>query len=279
MQPLPADPTGPVGVFDSGVGGLSVLRAIRAAMPCESLLYLADSYYAPYGQRSDAFIASRSAALADWLIGKGAKAIVVACNTATAQTIESLRGRLALPVIGVEPGVKPAMALSQTGRVGVLATAATLRSERFQTLLGRFAAGCRFVCAPGTGLVEAIEAGVTEGAAMDDLLAACLAPMREAGVDTIVLGCTHYPFIRDAIQAQVGDGVQLIDTGAAVAQQLARRLAQTRLAAPSGAAAPLRLVSTSDGATLGRIAGALLRLDSTVEHVDIPLTESTASVD
>src|SRR5579862_4624978 len=144
-----SDASAPVGIFDSGLGGLSVLRAVRAILPHERLVYVADSLHAPYGEKDHGFIVDRTMAIGEWLVTQGAKALVVACNTATAQSIALVRERLSIPLVGVEPGVKPAAAVSKTRVVGVLATAVTLRSARFQSLLDRYAGDCRFMCQPG----------------------------------------------------------------------------------------------------------------------------------
>lgn len=260
-----------MGVFDSGVGGLSVLRAIRACLPYEALIYYADSFYAPYGLRDDAFINARSTAIAEWLIAQGAKAIVVACNTATAQTIEHLRAILEVPVIGVEPGLKPAAEASRSRQVGVLATAATLRSRRFEQLLARFASQCQFHCTAGLGLVEAIEAGEPNGRAVEALLRAYLEPMLAAGVDTLVLGCTHYPFARETIERVSAGQLTIIDTGEAIARQLAHRLDEcAATAAPRGSAVAPRLLSSSDGRQLSAIASSLLGETLHATHQTIP---------
>src|SRR5260370_20095738 len=155
--PLALGSSAPVAIFDSGLGGLSVLRAVRAALPDERLIYVADSLYAPYGERDDDFIADRTLAIGEWLVSQGAKALVVACNTATAQSIAQARERLPIPMIGVEPGIKPASLTSQTRVVGVLATAVTLRSARVQALAERHTAHCRFILQPGHSLVQALE--------------------------------------------------------------------------------------------------------------------------
>jgi glutamate racemase len=267
----------PVGIFDSGVGGLSVLRAIRAQLPDESLLYCGDSRYAPYGERDDDFVADRTLAIGDWLVARGVKALVVACNTATAQTIPLLRERLPVPVVGVEPGIKPAAAASASRVVGVLATAVTLRSARFQRLLAEHGGQCKFICQAGHGLVEAIERGAAETAAapgateLDALLRAYLAPMLAAGADTLVLGSTHFPFLDQAIARIAGPRLNLIETGPAVARQLGRLLqAQGLLAGPGADAdAASRLCSTGDGAQLQALAQRLLNLRLPVEPVVI----------
>ncbi|KVD34598.1 glutamate racemase [Burkholderia ubonensis] len=260
----------PVGVFDSGLGGLSVLRAVRAQLPDESFVYVADSRNAPYGPRDEAFITERTLAIGEWLAREGAKALVVACNTATAQSIAAIRERLAIPLVGVEPGIKPAAALSASGIAGVLATQSTLASARFQALLDRYGAGRRFICQPGHGLVEAVERGDTHSPALRALLDGYLQPMLDAGADTLVLGCTHYPFFTETIRDLVGDRLTIVDTSDAIARQLARVLDERGLRAPAGTrAAPPRFCSTSDGRQLRALASTLLGLDAPVESVVI----------
>ncbi|KVK78899.1 glutamate racemase [Burkholderia ubonensis] len=260
----------PVGVFDSGLGGLSVLRAVRAQLPGESFVYVADSRNAPYGPRDEAFITERTLAIGEWLAREGAKALVVACNTATAQSIAAIRERLAIPLVGVEPGIKPAAALSASGIAGVLATQSTLASARFQALLDRYGAGRRFICQPGHGLVEAVERGDTHSPALRALLDGYLQPMLDAGADTLVLGCTHYPFFTETIRDLVGDRLTIVDTSDAIARQLARVLDERGLRAPAGTrAAPPRFCSTSDGRQLRALASTLLGLDAPVESVAI----------
>ncbi|WP_321874261.1 glutamate racemase [Burkholderia ubonensis] len=260
----------PVGVFDSGLGGLSVLRAVRAQLPDESFVYVADSRNAPYGPRDEAFITERTLAIGEWLAHEGAKALVVACNTATAQSIAAIRERLAIPLVGVEPGIKPAAALSASGIAGVLATQSTLASARFQALLDRYGAGRRFICQPGHGLVEAVERGDTNSPALRALLDGYLQPMLDAGADTLVLGCTHYPFFTETIRDLVGDRLTIVDTSDAIARQLARVLDERGLRAPAGTrAAPPRFCSTSDGRQLRALASTLLGLDAPVESVAI----------
>ena len=229
----------PVGIFDSGLGGLSVLRAVRAQLPDEAILYVADSLYAPYGERDDDFIADRTLAIGEWLVKQGAKALVVACNTATAQSIALVREKLPIPLVGVEPGVKPAALQSKTRVAGVLATQVTLRSARFQALLERYAADCRFLCQPGHGLVQAVERCDIGSAELRALLRGYLQPMLDAGADTLVLGCTHYPFLDAAIRDIVGDRLMLIDTSVAIARQLERRARPARLARGAAQTRPL----------------------------------------
>lgn len=269
----------PIGVFDSGLGGLSVLQAVRALLPQESLLYVADSRYAPYGERPDTFIEQRSLAIGRWLRAHGAKALVVACNTATAHGVAALRADAAWPVVGVEPGIKPAAAASKTGVIGVLATAATLRSARFADLLARHTAqGQRFLCQPGHGLVERIEAGDVGSADVVALLERFIEPMLAQGVDTLVLGCTHYPFLIPAIERRFGNALTLIDTGAAIARQLQRRLETAELSAPTqcesprGLAGTLQLFTTASPHALQKMADRLLPHAPGVQAVRIPGT-------
>ncbi|MEC5218582.1 glutamate racemase [Actimicrobium sp. GrIS 1.19] len=233
-QPLmtPIDANAPVGVFDSGVGGLSVLRHIRARLPQERLVYFSDARFAPYGGRPEHEIEARALAIGAFLVGHGVKAIVVACNTATAAAIAALRSAYpSLPLVGVEPGLKPAAALSATKIVGVLATEATLASKKFLALRDTISAATqvRFVLQGCAGLADQVEAGALESPATQLLLQRYVLPLLDQGADTLVLGCTHYPFVRDQIvqiiAAHTARPIGIVDTGAAVAQQLERLLA------------------------------------------------------
>ena len=209
-----------VGVFDSGVGGLSVLRAIRQAMPLADLIYVADSGYAPYGERSDAFITERSHHISGFLKSQGVNGIVVACNTATAVAVQGLREALPeLPIIGVEPGIKPAIAQSRNKRVGVLATPGTLSSQKFKNLVARHEHEATLLLQPCPGLAKEIESGDLNRPTLLALVERYCEPLREAGVDTVVLGCTHYPFISAQLQAALGPDVSLLDTAHAVAKR------------------------------------------------------------
>lgn len=216
----------PIGVFDSGVGGLSVLRRIQADLPGESLVYVADSGYAPYGERSAEFVTQRAFAIAGFLLEQGIKALVVACNTATAAAIRALRDRYEaqLPIIGIEPALKPAISNSRSGIVGVLATEHTVRSDKFTALLGQHGHRARVVVQPCPGLADCVERGDLNGACPRTLLARYLEPLLAQGVDTLVLGCTHYPFLLPLIQHLAGPEVTIIDPSPAVARQLYRRL-------------------------------------------------------
>ena len=231
LSPTPTRPTqaasdSPIGVFDSGVGGLTVLREIRRELPAEHLLYVADSAHAPYGDMPPDRIEARSVAITAFLIGQGAKAIVIACNTATGAAAAALRTRFDLPIVAMEPAVKPAVGLTRSGVVGVLATSQTLASDKFETLRGRFDGHARVLVQPCPGLVERIEAGDPDGDSARALIADYVLPLIAQGADTLVLGCTHYPLARAQIQDIAGPGVTITDAGAAVARQLRMRLEQ-----------------------------------------------------
>lgn len=216
----------PIGVFDSGVGGLSVLREIRRELPHEDLIYVADSGHAPYGERSEKFVAARSVAVVQFLLRRKAKAIVVACNTATGAAVTDLRARFPVPIVAIEPAVKPAAQATRSGVVGVLATRRTLCSENFQRLLKRYSADVKILAQPCPGLVERVEAGALNDDGTRALLEHYVAPLLQRGADTLVLGCTHYPFLAPLLRDLAGPEVTLIDPALAVARQLRRRLEQ-----------------------------------------------------
>ncbi len=241
----PGSDASPVGIFDSGVGGLSVLREIRRELPHEDLLYVADSGHAPYGDKPPAEIDARADAIVRFLCERGAKAIVVACNTATGVSVDGLRERWPVPIIGIEPAIKPAVAMTASGIVGVLATSQTIASARFARLVGAFGAGAAILPQACPGLAERIEAGDLTGPATQEMVATYVRPLIERGADTLVLGCTHYPFVADAIAAAAGAGVAIIDPSAAVARELRRRLERSALLSPSG---PGRVRFWSSGA-------------------------------
>ena len=214
----------PIGVLDSGVGGISVLKHIHSLLPHEALLYVADSKYAPYGNKTPKQIQSRCFEIADFLIAQNVKALVVACNTATAAAIDAMREKYSLPIIGMEPAVKPAAAATKNGIIGILATVGTLKSAQFAALLESYGRNVEVVSEACIGLVECIERGELDTNNTIKLVKQYCQPLLDEGVDTIVLGCTHYPFVRPLIEQIVGPNVVLIDTGAAVAIQLKHRL-------------------------------------------------------
>ncbi len=213
-----------IGVFDSGVGGLSVLQHIRHVLPDARLIYVADSAHVPYGDKSAHYIEQRSLSLTRFLISQGSDAIVIACNTATAAAAAALRREFAIPVIGMEPAVKPAVAATKTGVVGVLATIGTLESARFAALLERYAGEVKIATQGCPGLVEQVELGDLHGIRTRELIERYTTPLLERGADTLILGCTHYPFLAPLIREIAGDNVALIDTGEAVARHLKKRL-------------------------------------------------------
>jgi glutamate racemase len=234
----------PVGIFDSGLGGLSVLREIRRELPHEDLLYVADSGHAPYGDKPAAAIDARADAIVRFLVDCGAKAVVVACNTATGVSVDGLRARWAIPIIGIEPAIKPAVTMTRSGVVGVLATSQTIASARFARLVDQFAGNVSVVPQACPGLVERVEAGDLNGPETQAMVQACLRPLVDRGADTVVLGCTHYPFLADTIAAAAGPDVTIVDPSAAVARELRRRLDHDRLLAPPSRPGAVRFWSS-----------------------------------
>ncbi len=269
-----ADPR-PIGVFDSGIGGLSVLRALRAALPYEHFVYLDDSGHGPYGERSPAFVAERSFAITRLLRARGIKALVVACNTATAAAADAVRAAHDdLPVVGVEPALKPAAALSQTRRIGVVATRGTLESARFARLQNAVGQGVQCVLQPCDGLAAAIDAlaehpaDAAASATVELLCHRYLGAMGAFGtqpgaIDTLVLGCTHYVLVEPLLQSIAGRQVRLIGTGEAVARQTAARLGLATVAPeePAQAQGQLELLTTGEPERLARAARHWLRAD------------------
>lgn len=227
--------TAPVGIYDSGVGGLSVLQEIRAAMPAESIEYVADSAHAPWGDKPPGYVRERGLKLARFLVGRGVKAIVIGSNTGTAGSAEAVRGALSIPVVGIEPGIKPAVAATRSGIIGAIVPAAVGDSDRLASLLDRFGTDVRVIVQPVPGLVEFIEAGDVGSPELRRKVEGYVQPMLDAGADTIVLGSTHYVFLKPVLSAIAGPHVALIETGAAVARQLGRVLEERGLLASGGA--------------------------------------------
>jgi len=240
-----------IGVFDSGVGGLSVLAHIQQRLPYETLAYVADSKYMPYGCKSEYVIQKRCMDIVDFFDTQHCKAIVVACNTATAAAICQIRERYAFPVIGMEPAIKPAVQQSKSKVVGVLATRGTLGSEKFNRLASRFSQQARVIVQPCPGLVERIEAGDLAGKKTCEMLNSFLRPMVGQGMDTLVLGCTHYPFIMPLIKDMIGDEICILDSGDAIASELARQLSRYGLLSEEQ---PGRVVFWSSGETSASVA-------------------------
>ncbi|HEX4917034.1 MAG TPA: glutamate racemase [Limnobacter sp.] len=227
---IPFERDCPVAVFDSGVGGLSVLQALLARLPHESFVFVADEKHLPYGDKQQAFITQRVLDLCAWARGLPAKAMVIACNTATAAGATQARVRHPdWPIVGIEPAVKPASMLTKTGVVGILATSNTVASERFRLLVERFDPLARVLAVPCPGLVELIEECPMSQERVRARLKPVLDHLLAEGADVIVLGCTHYPFVKSLIQAQVGPDVPVIETGLPVARQLHQRLLEQGL--------------------------------------------------
>ena len=216
--------SGPVGVFDSGIGGLSVLRTIRQAQPHLDLFYVADTGYAPYGALEAEKIRQRSRYITKFLLSHGAEAIVVACNTATAIAVDSLRSRFDKPVVGIEPAIKPALQMTSSGRIGILATEATLNSPRFCNLLSRWRPQAEVLLQPCPDLVLEVEHGNLRGPRIRSLLSQYIHPLLDKEMDTLVLGCTHYFFLRPLLREITGPGVGIPDASQPVARQLERVL-------------------------------------------------------
>jgi glutamate racemase len=253
----------PIGAFDSGMGGLSVVREMRRLLPHEDIIYYGDNANAPYGGRSDEWLRARSLAIADFLLDQGAKAIVVACNTASAAGLEHLRARHSVPIVGLVPAVKPAVAATRTGRIGVFATYATMRGQLLSDVIERFAtpAGVKVITVVPEGCVEAVERGDLITPETIDIVRRALAPMLEEGVDAIVLGSTHYSFLAEAIRQVAGDGVRLIESGVGVARQTERVLAARSLLRDEGHTGRLSVYTSADPAEVAPVVRALVGED------------------
>ncbi|HEX9925650.1 MAG TPA: glutamate racemase [Anaerolineae bacterium] len=220
-------PRRPIGLFDSGIGGLSIWQAVTHLLPDEATRYFADSAYCPYGPRPLEEVRARSAIIGRFLLEQGCKLIVVACNTASAAALESLRAEFEIPIIGLEPAIKPAAQATRTGHIGVLATEGTFQGTLFQHTRQRYGNGVQLHVRIGAGLVEQVEAGQFDAPATEALLRHYLEPMLSAGVDQLALGCTHYLLLMPLIERIVAGQATLLDPAQAVAQQVQRILNQT----------------------------------------------------
>jgi len=271
------DHSAPIGVFDSGIGGLSVVRHIRKQLPYEKLVYFADSQYNPYGDKPESFIVERSFKITDFLLSQEAKALVVACNTATAAAIHLLRAHYKdLPIVGVEPGLKPASFKTMSSIVGVMATARTLTSHKFHVLhqLLSEQSGVHFILQPCPGLADLIEREDPDSEKVVQTIRTYLLPLLEQKADTIVLGCTHYPFVLHIIKQLAAEAghpdLMVIDTGGAIARQLEHVLQENdliRKTVPDNPSADFRIFTSGDAATTHRIVERLLSMD-------IPVTQA-----
>lgn len=261
----------PVGVFDSGLGGLTVLRELRRRLPAEDFVYFADSRRAPYGPRTAEEVRTFSREITTWLLAQGAKCIVVACNTATASAIRSLREEFAVPFVGMEPPLKTAATLSQSGRIGVLATRGTLQGNHFNDTRARYASGLTVLTAEGDELVLLAERGELEGPEVERYIRTLIAPMLAAGMDQLVLGCTHYPLFRPVLERLLPAAVVIHDPAPAVARQTERLLGERTLLRPAGRAGHVRFHTSGDPAPL-RLLAALIGEEAAglLVHRDFP---------
>jgi glutamate racemase len=251
--------TAPIGFFDSGIGGLSVMLAARRILPFENMIYFADSAHCPYGSKGGDFVRHRSLAISRFLLERGAKAVVVACNSASEAALELLR--LTFPdweVIGVEPALKVAQGQSKNKKIGVLGTQLTLKGRRFSRLLENFSAGTEVYTQPVSGLVELIENGRCDDPLVETILKKNLRPLLNKGVDTLVLGCTHYPLLREQIAALCGPRVEVIDTAEPVARQLWRRLVLCGRLNPGPASGQSAYFSSGEARTVTRVVGKIM---------------------
>jgi glutamate racemase len=265
---MPISSTSPIGIFDSGVGGLSVLRAVRAQMPEESVIYFGDQGHIPYGPRPMQQIRGFSEAITRFLLMKDAKIIVVACNTASAAALKYLREAFPdVSFVGMEPAVKPAAEQTQTGKVGVLATPATFQGALYASVVERFANGVELLQNTCSGLVQEIEQGNLSGPETRQILEDALNPMLEKNIDTVVLGCTHYPFVIPLIQQIVGENVRVIDPAPSVAKQVRRVLEAKGLKKESATPGDVKFYTSGDPADLMRLLPLLLGESGDVELV------------
>ena len=240
-----------IGIFDSGVGGLSVFKEIRKLLPEQSYVYYSDNAHCPYGEKSREYIIDRARTITEFLLSKGCEIIVVACNTATAAAIATLREEYPVRFIGMEPAIKPAAKATQTGVVGVLATAGTLKATKYIDTRAKWAQGVTIVEHIGQGFVELVEKGILNGPDAESTVCASLKPLLDAGADTIVLGCTHYPFLSETIQKIAGDSIRIIDPAPAVARHLEEVMKEKGLIHKDGFS--MSLHSSGDISTLEKL--------------------------
>lgn len=274
------DTAAPIGVFDSGIGGLSVWSQLAGTLPDEQMIYLADSAHAPYGTKSRSFITGRARAITRFLVDQGCKLIVVACNTATGAAITTLRREFSVPFIGVEPAVKPAAIESKTGHIGVLATAQTFRGEHFRRSIRLYAHSVELHEKVGTGLVELIEKGMIDSTETKELLKKYLLPMVDQGIDQLVLGCTHYPFLIPLIQEILPAGIRIIDPAPAVARQSRKVLEEHNglNSSDRSTVAGYQFYTTGDSGHLQLVLAQLTGKQYVVNHLSgVPLATSGQS--
>jgi glutamate racemase len=266
---MPSQKTSSIGIFDSGVGGLSVLRALREQMPNESIIYFGDQGHVPYGSRSMEQIQNFSESITNFLLEQNAKIIVVACNTASAAALKYLRKKFpGVQFVGMEPAVKPAAEHTQTGKVGVLATPATFQGALYASVVERFANGVELLQSTCPGLVQEIEQGNLDGEETRKILEDALLPMLEKNIDTVVLGCTHYPFVIPLIQQIVGANVRVIDPAPSVARQAGRLLEAGGMRSQTQAKGDVKFYTSGDPESLKSMLPMLLGESGEVHRVD-----------
>ncbi|MBN1921714.1 MAG: glutamate racemase [Anaerolineae bacterium] len=261
-------PESPIGIFDSGVGGLSVWREIARQLPHESTLYVADQEHVPYGTRSLAEVREYAKGITRFLLAQGAKIIVIACNTASGAALRTLRESFPdLAFVGMEPAVKPAAENTHSGVIAVIATQATFQGELFHSLVERFAAGVRLETQICPGLVELVERGELDTPETEATLHSCLNPLLQAGADHLVLGCTHYPFLAETITRITGPNVTLVDPAPAVARQTARVLTHQNLCAPASIEAKHTFFTSGSPEALKKLAHRLVGFEGAIQSI------------
>lgn len=253
-----------IGIFDSGIGGLSVFREILKILPEQSYIYYSDSAHCPYGEKSQEYIIDRAREITRFLLDKGAEIIVVACNTATAAAISTLREEFPVKFIGMEPAIKPAASQTKTGVVGVLATAGTLKADKYQSTRERWGDDIQIVEQVGKGFVELVEKGLTEGREAEDTVGVCVEPLLDAGADTIVLGCTHYPFLSQTIRKVSeklvpGRVITIIDPAPAVARHLVEVMEESGIEIKSPQGYTLEMYTSGDEDLMKEVTAKVLR--------------------
>jgi glutamate racemase len=247
------DANSPIGIFDSGVGGLAVLAELRRLLPSEHLVYYADSANFPYGPKPRAEIIARADAITDELLRRGCKLIVVACNSATSAAVAHLRERYAVPIVSIEPALKPAAEQTIAGKVAILATPATAEGEKLSALIDRYGAEVAVQVVPAPDLAERVERGEVDTAETRALIRKYLAPVRDSGADVLALGCTHYAFLRRIIEEEAGEGIAVIEPSDAVARQAQRVLEREGLLRPEGSSSDVTYLTSGDPAELMRV--------------------------
>ncbi len=258
----------PIGVFDSGVGGLSILNHIRARFPAENIIYTADQFHVPYGSRTLEEVRVFSFAITDFLLARGSKLIVVACNTASAAALHDLRRSYPeLPFVGMEPAVKPAAGITHSGVVGVLATPTTFQGRLFASVVERFTEGVTVLKQTLPGLVPMIESGQFNGSQVEDILSSAVKPLLNQGVDTFVLACTHYAFIIPTLKRIAGPGVEIIDPSPAIARQTGRLLREQKIENSSGSQGSLQFYTSGDAVAFGELAHMLTNEEGTADRL------------